>query len=89
VLFEPQNGHGLINGLEVPETLTTISRGSRVNIQVNNPTRHPIVLRKRTVLGRIQLVRSITPLEVKQVQQTMVKESGHFGEKLKWTLPVL
>ena len=83
VLFEPNPEWPWSDGLEVPETLTTISRGSRVNIQVNNPTRHPIVLRKRTVLGRIQLVRSITPLEVKQVQQTMVKESGHFGEKTK------
>ncbi|CAB4003088.1 Hypothetical predicted protein [Paramuricea clavata] len=83
VLFEPNPEWPWSDGREVPETLTAISRGSRVNIQVNNPTRHPIVLRKRTVLRRIQLVRSITPLEVKQVQQTKVKESGYFGEKTK------
>ena len=70
VLFEPNPEWPWPDSLEVPETLTTVSRGSRFNIQVNNPTKHPIILRKRTMLGRIQLVKSVTPLEVKQVTTT-------------------
>ena len=70
VLFEPNPKWPWPDGLEVPETLTTVSTGSRVNIQVNNPTKHLIILRKRMVLGRIQLVKSVTPLKVKQVTTT-------------------
>ena len=74
VLFEPNPKWPWPDGLEVPETLTTVSTGSRVDIQVNNPTKHPIILRKRTVLGQIQLVKSVTPLEVQQVTTTLEQE---------------
>lgn len=43
------------------------SSGSQVNIQANNATKHSITFRKRTLLGRLQLVRSVNPFEVKQV----------------------
>ena len=39
------------------------------SIQVNDPTKHPIRLRKKNTTGCIQLVRSITPVELKQVQE--------------------
>ena len=58
------------DGIEVSETLTIVLKGSRVDIQVTNPTKHPIVLRKRTVLGGIQFVTSMTPLEEKQVPES-------------------
>ena len=74
VLFEPNPKWPWPDGLEVPETLTTVSTGSRVNIQVNNSTKHPIIL--RTVLGRIQLVKSVTPLEVKQVTAEICPRSS-------------
>ena len=32
--------------------------------QTSNPTIHDIVLKSRTVLGKLQLVKSVTPLEV-------------------------
>lgn len=53
---------------EVPETLVTIRGGasSRVKIQVRNTTDHDITLRNRTVLGKLQLVKSVTPLEVRK-----------------------
>ena len=51
VLFKSNPKWPWPDGLEVPETLTTVSTGSRVNIQVNNPTKHPNFWRKRTVLA--------------------------------------
>jgi len=45
----------------------TVAGGStcRVNIHVDNPTKHDITLKGRTILGHLQQVKSVTPLEVK------------------------
>ena len=53
--------------MEVSDTLLTVKRGksSRVEIEVRNTTRHDIQLRGRTVLGRLQLVQSVVPIDVK------------------------
>jgi hypothetical protein len=40
---------------------------SLLHIKVTNDTDHDISLHGRTVLGRLQLVRSVTPLEVKSL----------------------
>ena len=37
----------------------------RVNIRVDNPTKHDITLKGRTILGHLHQVKSVTPLEVK------------------------
>ena len=37
----------------------------RVNIRVYNQTKHDITLRGRTILGHLQQVKSVSPLEVK------------------------
>ena len=68
VLFEPDVESPWSSGLEVPETLVTIRGGasSPVRIQVRNTTDHDITLRNRTVLGKLQLVKSVTPLEVRK-----------------------
>ena len=66
VLFEPNPECLWDDGIEIPETLTVISRGSRVNIQVYNESKHKVVLKRRTVLGTLQMVRSVTPLDVMQ-----------------------
>ena len=67
VLFEPDEANPWPNGLEIPETLLTVKKGksSQVDIDVTNNTNHEIVLRGRTLLGRLQLVQSVTPVEVK------------------------
>ena len=67
VLFEPDELASWPDGLTVHETLTTVKQGStsQVKIDIVNTTNHDIVLRNRTVLGRLQLVQSITPVEVK------------------------
>ncbi len=55
------------SGLAIHETLTTIKQGksSIIDVPVTNTTDHDIVLPKRLLLGRLQLVRSVSPLEVK------------------------
>ena len=57
VLFEPDVESPWPQGLKVLETLVTI--------QVTNTTDRDITLKNRTVLGKVQLVKSVTPLEVR------------------------
>ena len=67
VLFEPDENTKLSTGLELHETLTSVKNGTKavVQITVRNTTNYDILLRNRTVLGRLQLVKSAIPLEVK------------------------
>ncbi len=67
VLFEPAQEPTWLADLELPEQLLSLPRGlpRKVNIEVHYPTRHDIILGRRTPLGSLQLVQSITPLEVK------------------------
>ena len=67
VLFEPDVAPWP-SGREVPETLVTLRVGtsSRIRIQVKNTTDHDITLKKRTMLGKLELVKSVTPLEVRK-----------------------
>ena len=66
VLFEPALDPSWPVDLEVSEQLLTLPRGSphRVNIAVHNPTKHDVVLGRRTPLGNLQLIASVRPLEV-------------------------
>ena len=66
VLFEPALDPSWPVDLEVSEQLLTLPRGSlhRVNIAVHNPTKHDVVLGRRTPLGNLQLIASVTPIEV-------------------------
>ena len=67
LLFELDPDSSYPSDLEIPETQLTVTSAStcRVNIRVDNPSKHDVVLKGRTVLGRPQQVKSITPLEVK------------------------
>lgn len=64
-LLEPEISDNLPSGLEIQETLVTLQRGksSIIHVQVTNNTKHDIVLRGRTLIGCLQLVRSVTPLD--------------------------
>ena len=66
VLFEPNPECPWDDGIEILETLAVISRGSRVQVPVENTSKHTVILRRRTVLGTLQMVRSVTPLDVMQ-----------------------
>ena len=72
VLFEPDELTPWPDGLSVHETITTVKQGStsQVKIDVTNTTNHDIVVRKHTVLGSLQLIKSITPVEVKLAEKS-------------------
>lgn len=67
VLFEPDEQSKWPQGLIVQETLTSIKKGKStiLELQISNSTKHDITLPKRRVLGRLQLVRSATAVDVK------------------------
>ena len=67
-------------GIEVAPTLVSVKKGqsSKISVQVSNTTHHDLVLGNRTTLGRIQLVRSVTPLEVRQ------KRKEEWVRRLPW-----
>ena len=67
VILEPEENQELPHGLVVSESLFSLKPGktSVIKFLVENTTKHDIVLPKRTVLGRIQLVQSVTPVDVK------------------------
>ena len=78
VLFKPNECPQLPPaGLSIQEELTLVRQGnsSLLHIKVTNDTDHDITLYGRTVLGRLQLVRSVTTLEVK-FKETMVNDVG-------------
>ena len=66
VLFEPDEMAQWPTGLQVYEMLKTVKKGSvsQIDIKVHNTSQHDIVLPNRTPLGRLQLVKSVTPMEV-------------------------
>ena len=78
VLFEPDKEARWPTGLTVQETLTTVNKGKLaiLDIQVSNNTMHNIVLPRRTLLGRLQLVRLVTEVDVK-LQESVHQESGN------------
>ena len=76
VLFEPEENEELPYGLVVSESLLSLKPGksSVAKFEVKNVSKHAIVLPKRTFLGRIQLVQSVTPLDVKLKQDVSYPE---------------
>ena len=67
VIFEPDELHPWPSLLLIPEKLLDVkqSKSSQIEIEVTNTTKHDILLPNQTVLGRIELVQSVTPVEVK------------------------
>jgi hypothetical protein len=59
--------------LEINETLLTVKKGKTnfIEVQANNPTNHDIVIKRRTVSGRLQLVRSVTAIPLKLREETI------------------
>ena len=68
VLFEPAQEPAWPTGLELCEQLITLPKRlpRKVNIEIYNPTKHDITLGRHTPLGGLQLVQSVTPLEVRR-----------------------
>ncbi len=59
-LFIPDELEDWPKGLEVPEVLLTLPKGSscKVSIPISNVTGRDIVLKRRTLLGRLELLRT-------------------------------
>ena len=77
VLFKPLSEFELLYGLELSETLLCVDKGSfsRLNVKVCNTTNHSIRLKGRTVWGHLQLVNSVTPLEIKLKESNSLNNS--------------
>jgi len=73
VLFELDPNQSQPSGLEIPKKQVTVAGGStcRVDIRVDNPTKHDITLKGRTILGHLQQVKSVTPLEEKLKEESL------------------
>ena len=78
MLFEPDNEINLPPGLEVHESLLTLKRENceQMGIYVRNTSAHDIVFKGRTVVGSLQLVRSVTPIELKVKDRQEMEEKG-------------
>ena len=65
VLFELDPNQSWPSGLEIPGTRVTVVGGStcRVNIRKDDPTKHDITFKGRTILGHLRQVKSVTSLE--------------------------
>ena len=85
VLFEADENSQWPSGLQVSDTLLTVMAGksSRVEVEVKSTSKHDIVLRNRTVLGRLQLIQSVTPVEVKLKADNVEKSSPKLNEEIK------
>jgi hypothetical protein len=71
VLFEPDETMPWPSSLELSETLLTVKKGKTnfVEVVVNNPTNHDVIIKRRTVPGRLQMVQSVTAIPVKMKEQ--------------------
>ena len=67
VAFEPDEEETWPSGLSMSETLLRIKGGSsnQIKHEVRNDSNHDIVLKNRTLVGRLELVRFVTPVYVK------------------------
>ena len=75
-MFEPDEVGQWSSGLTVLESLTTVKEGDAtiLPVTVTNNTKNNVNLPGRVVLERLQLVRSVTPVEVKFKEAEMVSK---------------
>ena len=67
VIFENDITGSLPNGIEIEESLLYLKHGNcvKVHLFVTKANLHDAVLKNRTIIGTLQLVRSVTPADVK------------------------
>ena len=89
LLFLPDENGYWLPGIEIKDTLVVLPRGRsfKIKIEVYNSTEHPVTLQSRTLLGRVELIKSVAPLEVKMKSkpryETKVTEEPRFDDKTK------
>ena len=82
VIFEPDEIKEWPEELEFSDKLLTLPKGScqRINISVVNTSGHEVVLRGGTVLGRLELVSSVTPAEIMRKEVKKDPEEKEIAE---------
>ena len=98
MIFEPKEDGELPDGLELGEELTKITPGtsSHVTILVSNNTQRNILLKPRTELGRVHMVKSVLPIPnppdqicTRGKEKPYSEATSHQGHKQdKWEPPV-
>jgi len=85
VMFEPIEQTELPEGIELQDSLLYVKQGnsSKVKIPVHNMSGHDIVLGNRANLGHLQLVKSVTAMDVKlcETQVSQVSQSTSDSER--------
>ena len=80
VVFEPNALETVPPGLQINQSLHTLKRGSssKLCIEVHNSSNHDIPIPIHTLLGHVELVRSVTPVEVelKQDSEAAIEQEG-------------
>ena len=98
MIFEPKEDSGLPDGLELGGEVTKIALGtsSHVTILVRNNTDRSIVIKRRTEMGRVHMVKSVLPIPNPPDQKyTQGEEKPYSGatsqqghEQDEWEPPV-
>eukprot|EP00795_Rhopilema_esculentum_P009111 gene9111-16770_t len=80
MIFEPSLPSMLPSGLSVTESVLTLKKGTShiLKLQVVNKTNHDIMLQGRTPMGKLEMIRSVTPalIRPKTDSETMDKHKG-------------
>ena len=77
VYFEPNEDERWPDGLQISPTVLSISKGPsrRLCVPIANVSDHDITIHPRTKIGRIELVSSVVPLEVRFVDKPQTNQS--------------
>ena len=80
-MFQPHVFSALQEGLELNETLLTISQGNscQISVPISNVSKHNIVIPPRSDIGTLQTVSTVTPLQVK-LKESLPEESAQEGK---------
>ena len=82
MIFEPKEDSELPDGLELSEELIKITPGtsSHVTILVRNNTDRNIVIKRRTELGRVHMVKSVLPIPNLRTKSTLKERRNRIPE---------
>eukprot|EP00794_Sanderia_malayensis_P004193 gene4193-4752_t len=83
-LFEPGESSNIPEGLQIRENLVVVNKGKscRLKAEVTNNSEHDIIIPKRTEIGQLQLVKSVTPIEVVEKREDRNSEMSHSGRDI-------
>ncbi len=90
-MFEMDITQHLPDGIRPTETLVLLKNGTTQLLQINveNTTDHDIKLRNRTVLGSVQLIQSVTPIEMKDNNSPEAENVTNKGDSESSFIPKL